>query len=150
MYFWREKNEAIKMTVKHHLKPIRKAKISKSVNTKNWQGLAAGRSVAISVMRTLNSMVPFLGVFHPCTKCTEINFSNSKKESKLEKQWKQPKYPPTGELMNGGQSIHTRKLQMAAEKMADYFMQQLRGILTRSGEEIKLPKNTQRMTFDNV
>ena len=26
-------------------------------------------------------------------------------------------------------------------------MQQLRGILTRSGEEIKLPKNTQRMTF---
>ena len=150
MYFWREKNEAIKMTVKHHLKPIRKAKISKSVNTKNWQGLAAGRSVAISVMRTLNSMVPFLGVFHPCTKCTEINFSNSKKESKLEKQWKQPKYPPTGELMNGGQSIHTRKLQMAAEKMADYFMQQLRGILIRSGEEIKLPKNTQRMTFDNV
>ena len=147
MYFWREKNEAIKMMVKHHLKPIRKAKLRKSVNTKNWQGLTAGRSEAILVMHTLNSMVPFLGVCHPCTKCTEINFSNSKKESKLEKQWKQPKYPPTGELMNGGQSIHTRKLQVAAEKMDDYFMQQLRGILTRSGEEIKLPKNTQRMTF---
>ena len=135
------------MMVKHHLKPIRKAKLRKSVNTKNWQGLTAGRSEAILVMHTLNSKVPFLGVCHPCTKCTEINFSNSKKESKLEKQWKQPKYPPTGKLMNGGQSIHTRKLQVAAEKMDDYFMQQLRGILTRSGEEIKLPKNTQRMTF---
>lgn len=116
MYFWREKNEAIKMMVKHHLKPIRKAKLRKSVNTKNWQGLTAGRSEAILVMHTLNSKVPFLGVCHPCTKCTEINLSNSKKESKLEKQWKQPKYPPTGELMNGGQSIHTRKLQVAAEK----------------------------------
>ena len=71
--------------MKHHLKPIRKAKFRKSVNTKYWQGVSTGRSVTILVMHAFNSTISFLGVFHPCTKYTEINFSNSKKESKLKK-----------------------------------------------------------------
>ena len=83
--FLEGKNKAIQTTVKHHLKPIRKAKIRKSVNTKYWQGVSTGRSVTILVMHAFNSTISFLGVFHPCTKYTEINFSNSKKESKLKK-----------------------------------------------------------------
>lgn len=41
-----------------------------------------------------------------------------------------------------------KKTPDGSRKMDNYFMQQLRGILTtRSGEEIKLPKNMQRMTL---